>query len=155
MCITSCYNGKSYRMNFLIRKYRQFENKYAKYARIFRYIVSGGTAGVTDIVFLYIFTEYIGLWYVLSAVLAYVIAFVVSFTLQKYWTFRSYSNEKVVSQGVAYFIVGLINLGLNTLLIYVFTDCIYIHYIISQIITSALIAVLSFFVYKKVIFRVR
>lgn len=128
------------------------EKKHGKMFKLFRYVISGGTAALVDIGFLYVFTRFLGFWYILSAILAFILAFVVSFTLQKYWTFRDYSGDRIVKQSVIYFIVGLINLLLNTLLMYLFTDIARLHYIVSQIIAGLLIACISFFVYKNIIF---
>jgi putative flippase GtrA len=129
-----------------------FENKYSALYKVFRYVVAGGTAAIVNIGYLFLFTDVFGVWYIISSVFAYVIAFLVSFTLQKYWTFRDYSTDRMAKQGTIYFIIGFINLALNTLLIYLFTDIIGLYYIVSQIISGLLIACISFFVYKNIIF---
>ncbi len=129
-----------------------FENKYSALYKVFRYVVAGGTAAAVNIGYLYLFTDIFGIWYIISSVFAYIIAFLVSFTLQKYWTFRDYSTDRMAKQSITYFIVGFINLALNTLLIYLFTDIVGLYYIVSQIIAGVLIACISFFVYKNIIF---
>src|SRR2546428_766905 len=96
--------------------------------KIVRYIISGGTAAVTDLAFLYVFTDMLQIWYVISTPLAFIIAFGVSFTLQKYWTFRDNSREGVGKQGAAYFIVSSANLFINSFLVFVLTDYVHIYY---------------------------
>ena len=44
-----------------------------------KFIIAGGTAAFTDLVLLYIFTDILGWWYLVSAAIAFVIAFFVSF----------------------------------------------------------------------------
>lgn len=121
--------------------------------KIVRYLISGGTAAVTDLFFLYFFTDICGLWYVYSTPLAFLIAFGVSFSLQKYWTFRDHSKEGMGKQGTVYFIVSVCNMFLNSFLVIAFTDYVGLHYIVSQIVAAGLIAVMSFFVYQKFIFN--
>lgn len=133
--------------------YDFLDREYASHMRVFRYVISGGTAAATNIGFLYLFTGVFGIWYVLSSVMSFVLAFGISFTFQKYWTFKDHSTEAVVTQGASYFIVSIVNLGLNTLLIYLLTDFAGIFYILSQIIAGIAIAVESYFVYRHVIFR--
>jgi putative flippase GtrA len=115
--------------------------------KIFRYIISGGMATLTNLVFLFIFTELFGIWYLLSAIISYIISFAVSFTMQKFWTFQDGSKEKIKSQAIIYIIVTTLNLGLNTLCIYLFVEFGF-HYLFAQILSSIIIAIESFFVYK-------
>jgi putative flippase GtrA len=124
-----------------------------KYHKVVRYLISGGTAAATDLVLLYIFTSILHIWYLISAILAFIIAFVVSFILQKFWTFTDRSTERWRSQATIYFIITSTNLGLNTLLMYVFVDYFHIHYMISQFIVSGLIAIESYFIYQIFVFK--
>ncbi len=120
--------------------------------KIIRYIISGGTAAIVDLVILYMLVEKLNITYILSAVIAFLVAFIVSFTLQKYWTFGD-DSKKINSQASKYFLVSAINLILNTILVFLFVEFLGLHYIISQIITSGLIALSSFYIYSLFIFR--
>jgi putative flippase GtrA len=126
--------------------------RFHRYTKIVRYIISGGTAAVVDILFLYIFKSVFHIWYLLSAILAFILAFMVSFTLQKLWTFAD-TSDKWQSQALIYFIITSLNLGVNTLLMYIFVDFLNIHYIAAQIIAGALVAIESYFVYQIFVFR--
>jgi glycosyltransferase involved in cell wall biosynthesis/putative flippase GtrA len=122
-------------------------------AKLLRYLFSGGTAAVADLVLLYVFTDIAGLWYVLSSVLAFLIAFVISFVLQKFFTFQDHGLDGVRSQALVYFVVTSTNLGINTIMIYAFVHYGGWHYIPAQIATSIVIAIESFIVYGKLIFK--
>ncbi len=123
-----------------------------KRARFFRYLVAGGTAASVDFFFLYTFTEKVGLHYLVSAALAFVAAFCVSFLLQKFWTFQDDSIERVHTQVALYFIFALMNLGINTALMYLFVDVMEIWYMGAQFLASGLIAFESFFIGRYFIF---
>jgi glycosyltransferase involved in cell wall biosynthesis/putative flippase GtrA len=117
-----------------------------------KYVISGGTAAVVDLGTLYLFTDIFHIWYVTSSVLAFLIAFGISFLMQKFWTFRDHGTDGVHKQAFLYLAVSVFNLFLNTALVYALVEYTGIHYLPAQIITSALIACESFFVYKFIIF---
>lgn len=124
-----------------------------RYTKIVRYLISGGTAAMTDLFFLYLFTAVMDIWYLFSAILAFLLAFGVSFCLQKFWTFNDHTVHGWKSQAALYFLITSINLGINTLLMYLFVDIFHIHYFLSQIFAGAIVASQSYFVYQKFVFR--
>jgi putative flippase GtrA len=130
--------------------YNKADTNHPKKMKIMRYVISGGMATLTNLAFLFIFTDLIGVWYVLSAVFSYLISFVVSFSMQKYWTFRENSSERIGPQAFWYIIVTTTNLGLNTLGIFLLVHYVDFHYLLAQLIVSLLIAIESYFVYRLV-----
>ncbi len=119
---------------------------------VLRYLMSGGSAGVTDLIVLYLLHNVFGIYYLLSAILAFIIAFGVSFTLHKFWTFRSH-DEETHKQVVMYFGTSLFGLVLNTLLMYLFVDYVHLNVILSQIIVGLLVACVSFFISRNLVFK--
>jgi putative flippase GtrA len=125
----------------------------AKIIKTFKYVTSGGTAAVVDLFFLKLLVDSFKINYLISSIIAFLIAFSVSFLLQKFWTFQDSNMEGVHKQASIYFIVSLTNLGVNTLLMYFFVDHFHIHYFLSQIIASGLLAISSYFIYSRFIFK--
>jgi putative flippase GtrA len=127
-----------------------------KYRRIVKYIISGGTAAFTDFLALYFLTDILKVWYLLSAALAFLVAFVVSFTLQKFWTFRGGAEQNPYKQLALFLSVSLFgNLVINTALMYLLVDFFKIWYMAAQFMAAIMVALLNFFVYKKLIFKVQ
>ena len=124
-----------------------------RYERVWRYLVAGGSAAVVDLGFLYALTEGFGFHYLLSASLAFIVAFCVSFFLQKFWTFQDPSVERVHAQVVLYFVIAVANLGLNTLLMFLFVEKLHLWYFGAQIIVGALLACGSFFISRHFVFK--
>ena len=60
---------------FLTKKYSKF------------FIVSI-TAAISNLFFLYVFTEFIGLWYMISQLIAIAITLMINFIGNKLWTFK-------------------------------------------------------------------
>jgi putative flippase GtrA len=121
--------------------------------QIVRYIISGGTAAFVNILFLYIFTDIFGWWYLMSAVVAFLFGFAVSFGMQKFWTFRDHSTDNVHVQASIYLIVCIANLLWNTFLMYMFVDIFGMWYILAQIFAGGIVALSSFFIYRKFVFK--
>ena len=117
-----------------------------------KYLIAGGTAFLVNVMFLYLFTDIIGLYYLVSTALSFTISFVVSFSMQKFWTFRDNSLDNVRKQLASYLIVGLMNLGLNIGLMYVFVDLFGVWYVLAQVFSAGMIAVESYLIYNFIIF---
>ncbi len=127
--------------------------KLFKAKRILRYLSSGGTAFLTNIFLLFIFTELFKLHYLVSGVFAFILATILSFFLQKQWTFQDGSKEDVHKKFIIFTITAIANLILNTLFLYVLVDKFSFHYISAQILSGILLAIWSYFIYKIVIFK--
>jgi putative flippase GtrA len=114
--------------------------------------MSGGLGAVTQLGGLFILKEFFHLWYLLASLLSYIFAVFVGFTLQKFWTFKG-TQGHTHKQAMGYVGLFVINLGINTLMMYVFVDKLNIWYLGAQVIASGLIAIESFFVYRHIIFK--
>lgn len=120
---------------------------------VIKFFIAGSLAGATDLIFLFIFH---GLFYwgvVLSTSLAFILSFLVSFTLQKFWTFRNYSQEKFSSQLILYLLNAFIGLNLNGWLMHFLVSKHHIWYMLAQIIVSLAVGFYNFLVYKYIIFK--
>ena len=123
-----------------------------RYSMLVRYLISGGTSFGTNIVALYLLKEYTNIGLSASVVAAFVIALIVSFLMMKHVTFQDSSKERKHKQMISYCAVAIFNLFLNWFLVSLFVERFNIWYILAQIISSLLIAMSSFLIYKHVIF---
>ena len=140
-------------MRSYMRQIRNFiQHHYPGHAKIARYLVSGSIAEVVGLVLLYAFTDFLGIWYLVSSMLAFLIAFIVSFGFQKLWTFQDHGKENIHWQWSAYLGVAFVNLGFNTLLMFMFVQYVGFNYLVAQVLSSFLIAFESYFVYQHFIF---
>lgn len=122
------------------------------YARIIRFIISGGTGAVVNLGVLYILVHFFSFYPVYASVVSFICSFFVSFTLQKLWTYKNYDKSTAGSQMFTFLAISLFNLGLNTLIMYAWIEYTPLHYLAAQFLTSAGIAVASFFLYKHFVF---
>jgi putative flippase GtrA len=83
-----------------------------------RFIVAGGTAAFVNLLILYIAADILGIWYLVASIFAFSTAVIVSFLLQKYFAFRDGRQEQSRKQFVYFLLVTLVNIVLNTTLVY-------------------------------------
>lgn len=127
-------------------------DSFADKLMLVRYGISGGTGVGANAVTLYVATEFFGVWYLLSAVIAYIVGLVISFTLQKLWTFRKRSGSTRL-QFTTYTVLSIVNLVLNLLLLYVAVELLGLWYFGSQLCILAFIAFLSFLFNRNFTFK--
>lgn len=123
-----------------------------KYKRYVKFVVSGITATLTHFVILFTLTE-LGLWYVASASIGFVFAFLVSFHMQKFWTFRDASRERMMKQMMIYFTVAASGMALNASGMYALVEYFGLYYLLAQVVMSVFIAVGNYLMYRFVIFN--
>lgn len=121
--------------------------------RVIRFLISGGTATAVDLALLYYFTDILKMWYLAAAVLAFLLAFGISFVLQKFWTFSGSHVRRKREQLPMYLAANLFGLAVNSLGMYLLVDKAGLWYMAAQIIMSAMIAIVNFFIYRLIIFK--
>gem|GEM_PF-1696224 len=119
---------------------------------ILRYIISGGLSSAVDILLFSFFIRVFGLHYILSASISVTISFVIRFYLQKVFAFKD-RNLDVYRQVLMYSILYILSIIMTTVLLYIFIDKFNIWYVMAQIIAIGIVAVVSFFVYRFIIFK--
>lgn len=120
---------------------------------LLRYLVAGITAASSNILLFYFFTYPLHIWYLASSIAAYLLSFILSFVLQKFWTFRDKSIDKVHHQLFKYGVVVLIGMAVNAGCMFAFVDMLSVWPMLAQVLTGAIIAVFNFFAYKIFIFK--
>ena len=108
---------------------------------------------MVDLAFLYVLTDIVGVWYMISVGLAFLAAYFVSFSLQKFWTFRDSGREKIYRQMSLYFIVGVANLFLNAAGMYSLVEYFSTQYLLAQIIVGAVLGLGNLGIYRFIIFE--
>jgi dolichol-phosphate mannosyltransferase len=108
---------------------------------------------IVNLLVLYFLTEYGGIYYLFSAVLAFIVAATSNFILNKTWTFRERIGYRIVNKYMKFFSISVIALLVNLFFLYVFTEFLGIYYIVSQIIAIGISLVINFIGNKKWTFR--
>lgn len=129
------------------------EIRVGKYWQFLKFLITGGIALIVNLSFLYFFTSVVGVFYLLSSIFSFLLAVTVNFTIQKFWTFGGRRGNIYVEAPSFLALQIIVNLFLNTFLLYVFVEYLQIWYLFSQVVVSLCLAVITYFVTKKYIFK--
>lgn len=121
--------------------------------QLFRYCFVGGFAFIVDAGGLFVLTEYAGIYYLLSATISFILGLVVNYLLSTAWIFKKSKLSNRWTEFLIYSVIGVVGLGLNTLFLWLFTDCLHIYYMLSKIITATLVMLWNFFARKIILFK--
>ena len=129
------------------------EEKMARYYKLLRYLISGGSAAFVTLLTSYICNSIFHIQYLVSGLIAFLAGFGVSFVLQKFWTFSHKSMDQIHKQLGLYLLVGLMNLAVNEFLLFIFVGTFHMPSLLGQFLASGLIAIASYPIYKRFIFK--
>ncbi len=105
----------------------------------------GATGILVNSLALYLGTERLHIYYLLSAALATVASTVWNFALTELWVYRANAGTAGRARRFAlFFVVNVIALSLRTPMIYALTSLAHVHYVISNLISLALLTVARF-----------
>jgi len=116
------------------------------YPKIFRFLISGGIVITAYYIPYYLLTEFCGVWYLTSSIIASVICSVVNFILQKLWTFENKSMANVHLQAITFALVSLGYTVANGGMLYLLAGKLHLHYLLAQVIVSSIIGIVSYFI---------
>jgi putative flippase GtrA len=117
-----------------------------------KYLLSGLTSTTVHLIMLGLAYRLLDLQIIAATTLAYLVAFGVSFSLQKLWTFRN-KAKRYFEQIYLYLLVGVFNLFFNAALMQALVVNLDFHYLLSQLLTSGVVALNSFLLYKYLVFK--
>ena len=123
------------------------------FIQLFRYTFVGGFAFIVDFGSLFVLTEFIHIYYLISAAIAFILGLGTNYILSIIWVFdkRIFKNKYI--EFMIFGIIGIVGLGLNELFIWFFTEKMHFYYLISKIISTFFVYLWNFFARKFILFR--
>jgi len=114
--------------------------------RVLKFVLTGLLGVLVNLGVLYALTEYAGLYYIVSAVIAIEIAILHNFLWNNYWTWRYRKKEQgFVKRLLSFNTVALAGMVINIAALWFFTEIIGLWYLLSQAIGIAIGALLNYF----------
>lgn len=111
-------------------------------------------ATVYDLALLFIFTEFIGINYLISATISYCIGIIVGYIGQKTITFKD-KDKRIAKQFGLFAFISLIGLLINLGVLKLCVDVIGLHYMIGKVIAIGVGFVWNYTANKKITFKKR
>ena len=115
------------------------ESQFLKFALV------GAIGTIINIAVLYALTEFLGVYYLVSAFFAFCAAVINNFLLNKVFTFKETMSESFLPKFLKFFSVSVVALAVNLVFLYIFTDIAGIYYIVSQIMAIIISLSVNFF----------
>lgn len=133
--------------------YLEDKNKHLKKIRTFgKYSIFSVIATLTDLLFLYILTEFVGIYYLFSVKLSYIAGMFVAFFGNKKFTFKK-TEKKTTHQFIDFLVISIIDICMHVIFVKILTEYLGLWYIFSKILTVIIIFVGKYFLHKKIAFR--
>ena len=104
------------------------------YKQFLKFAIVGIANTLINLAVLYILTEFFGIYYMLSAVIAFLFAVTNSFLLNKTWTFEEKIKYKTKSKYAKFIFVSIIALVVNLILLYALVEYLGVWYMAAQVI---------------------
>ncbi|MFH1376894.1 MAG: glycosyltransferase family 2 protein [Candidatus Woesearchaeota archaeon] len=110
----------------------------------FKFAIVGGIGTVINVLILYLLTEKVGIYYMLSAIASFIVAMTSNFTLNKVWTFKENIKLNVGKKYLQFGLISVSALLVNLFFLYFFTEILGIYYIVSQILAIGIALIINF-----------
>ncbi|MDA3939481.1 MAG: GtrA family protein [Spirochaetia bacterium] len=124
-----------------------------KLVEFLRYFLVSVVSLGTDFLLLYLLTSLAGLHYLVSAVVSYFAGMFVNYFLSTYWVFTKRKISNRAAEFTVFAIIGIVGLGVNELLMWLLTEVVLLHYLISRIFSAGIGYVWKYIVRKYFLFR--
>lgn len=125
----------------------------ALFVQLMRYTIVGGIAFVVDYGALWLLTEFVGLYHLLSAAIAFILGLVCNYLISTAWVFGESKVSSRWLEFVAFAIIGIVGLGFNEAIIYLCTDILGLHYMVSKLVSTVIVFFWNFFARRFILFK--
>jgi len=114
------------------------------FIQIVRYGFVVAVAFPIDFGLLYVFTDKLHIYYVLSATLSFTISMIANFLLSILWVFTLRTKRALWKELVVFSIIGFVGLSLTDVIIWLLTSVGGVYYLVSKLIAVCIVFFWSF-----------
>jgi dolichol-phosphate mannosyltransferase len=112
----------------------------------------GVIASLVDLGLLYVFTEYFGIWYLLSAAVSYICGMIVSYTLNKRFTFHNV-NKQYLRQFFLFALISASGLVVNISMMFFAVTVFSIYYLYAKVIAIGITFFWNYSLQSRITFQ--
>jgi len=127
---------------------------FAKHA--FKYYLVGASGVFVNLGILFILTEFVGLWYLLSSTIGIYVSITTNFLLNKTWTFRDTVMEQPGFLMYGKFIgVSLVGMGIQLGFNYIFVEKLSVYYLLAALMSIMIASSVNFILNRRLTFGIK
>lgn len=119
--------------------------------RLIKFLTVGASGAVISLSLLYLFTDIVGLHYMLSYLIAFVVAVANNYIWNSLWTFKD--KKANFNELKKYVLVSLFTLGIREAILYLLTDTIGLWYIASGVLVIVTACLINFILSRKFVWN--
>ncbi len=123
------------------------------FGELIRSIATSMISFSVDFGILALLTEVFRVYYLVSAAIAFGVGVTMSYLLSVFWVFASRRIPSKAAEYGLFVLIGVIGLGLNEALLWLFTEELSIYYLLSKLIAAILVFFWNFGARKYILFR--
>jgi len=124
---------------------RLIDNKLFK--QIMRFGVVGGLAFLIDSSLLFILTEYLHVYVLISSVISFIVSLIFNYLLSIFWVF-DVKKKQTWKEILLFAILSTIGLGINQVVMYLGVEVFHIYYMICKVLSTFIVMVYNFITRK-------
>jgi putative flippase GtrA len=121
--------------------------------QFFRYACVGGGAFVVDFGLLFILTDKIGLYYLLSATISFICGLLINYALSIRWVFSKRRMSDTRVEFLIFGVIGVVGIGINNAIIWCGVEIAELHYLWSKIIAAVAVLLWNFTARRQTLFK--
>jgi putative flippase GtrA len=122
------------------------------FIQISRSMAAGFLAFCVDFSFLYILTEYVHIYYLLSATISFILGLITIYFLSIKWIFNRRKYKSIYSEIAVFILIETMALGFNVAVIWLLTDKAGLYYLLSKVIAGFIVFWINFLAKKYFLF---
>ena len=117
-----------------------------------KFAIAGAIFAIVNILILYILTDFLGIYYILSSIIAFILGSTGNFLLNKKWTFKERIRHDFLKKYTKAISVNIGAVIITITLLFILTEFLNVYYLISQAIAMIVAFFINFIGNKKIIF---
>jgi len=127
---------------------------FAKHA--FKYYLVGASGVLVNLGILFILTEFVGLWYLLSSTIGIYVSITSNFLFNKTWTFRDTAIKQRDFLMYGKFIgVSLVGMGIQLGFNYIFVEKLSVYYLLAALMSIMIASSVNFILNRRLTFGIK
>ncbi|WHH60319.1 GtrA family protein [Petroclostridium sp. X23] len=129
----------------------QLKNLHTLFFEFMRYCAVGGIAFICDYSILYVLTEFIGVYYLISTFAGFTVGILINYILSQKWVFK---NVKIhgFRPFFTFLIIGIVGLGITEICMWLGVEAANMNYMVIKVLTTAIVLLWNYTARKTLIF---